>query len=151
MLKFKYLVFASLCYCLSSTPLFAADNQSPIGHWKTIDDKTNQEKSVVQIYEENGELKGRIIKLLAASANEPEPTCRACPGEFKNKPIVGLVFLWGLKKNGQEYTDGQILDPKNGKIYKAKASLSEDGDKLNVRGFIGLSLLGRTQVWVRTE
>lgn len=148
---FKYFVFASFFYCFSAAPLLAADIHSPVGQWKTIDDKTNQEKSLVEIYEENGELKGKIIKLMHPSANDPEPTCHACPDEFKNKPIVGLVFLWGLKKNGNEYTDGQILDPKNGKIYKAKISLNEDGNKLNVRGFIGFSLLGRTQVWLKNK
>lgn len=148
---FKHFIFASLFYCLSTASLFAADIHSPVGHWKTIDDKTNKEKSLVEIYEDNGELKGKIIKLLHPDANDPDPKCHECPGEFKNKPIVGLVFLWGLKKNGNEYTDGHILDPKNGKIYKAKVSLNDDGKKLNVRGFIGFSLLGRTQVWLRTE
>lgn len=143
---------SSLClYFFISPALFAADIHSPIGLWKTVDDQTGNEKSIVELYEENGELKGKIIKLLHPSSNDPDPKCHACPDAFKNQPIINMIFLWGLRKNGTEYTGGHILDPKTGKIYKAKLSLNDNGNKLNVRGFIGFALIGRTQIWSRVE
>ena len=93
---------------------------------------------------------GKIIKVLK-SDDGPNPVCKECDGERKNKPIEGMTILWGLSKDGDEWNGGQILDPKNGKIYKAKMSLDDGGRKLNVRGYIGFSLMGRSQVWLRQE
>lgn len=74
--------------------------------------------------------------------------CAKCPGNFKNKPIQGLAFVWGLKDKGNgEWDGGHLLDPKTGKIYRAKMTLN--GRKLYVRGYVGFSVLGRTQVWIR--
>lgn len=116
------------------------------GTWKTIDDETHQPKSLVEISEAaNGELSGRVIKLF----NNPEAICDKCDGAQKGKPIVGLTIMTGLKKDGDAWENGKILDPKSGKVYSAKAKLVEGGKKLEVRGFLGISLLGRTQVWER--
>jgi uncharacterized protein (DUF2147 family) len=79
------------------------------------------------------------------------PVCDKCEGAKKGQPIVGLVFLEGLKKNGDEYEGGQILDPETGTVYSSKAKLIEGGKKLEVRGFVGVSLIGRSQTWVREE
>ncbi|MFC3530779.1 DUF2147 domain-containing protein [Vogesella facilis] len=116
------------------------------GTWKTIDDETHQPKSLVEISEAaNGELSGKVVKLF----NNPDAVCDKCDGALKGKPIVGLTIMTGLKKDGDAWENGKILDPKSGKVYSAKAKLVEGGKKLEVRGFLGISLLGRTQVWER--
>ena len=126
-------------------------SESPVGVWRTIDDKTGKEKSLVRIVEANGELRATIEKLFREPNEEPNPNCDKCPGERKNKPVLGMMIMTGLKKSGGEYDGGEILDPANGKTYRVKMWTAEGGKKLNVRGFIGVSLLGRTQVWVREE
>ena len=130
-------------------PAGSADLQSPIGRWKTIDDETNAERSIVEITLVGDELQGRILKIFYRPDEKPDPVCEACEGDRKNQPIVGMTFLWGLKRDGEDWAGGAILDPKNGKIYNAKASLADGGQKLRVRGFIGTPLLGRTQIWIR--
>ncbi|WP_174875919.1 DUF2147 domain-containing protein [Vogesella oryzae] len=116
------------------------------GTWKTIDDESHQAKSLVEISEAaNGELTGKVVKLF----NNPDAVCDKCDGALKGKPIVGLTIITGLKKDGEAWENGKILDPKSGKVYSAKAKLVDGGKKLEVRGFLGFSLLGRTQVWER--
>jgi uncharacterized protein (DUF2147 family) len=131
--------------------LTAQASESPVGLWRTIDDKTGKEKSLVRIVEANGELRATIEKLFREPHEEPNPNCDKCPGERKNKPVLGMMIMTGLKKSGSEYDGGEILDPANGKTYRVKMWTAEGGKKLNVRGFIGVSLLGRTQVWLREE
>lgn len=124
-------------------PLLAA-SQAPIGNWVTIDDKTGAKRSLVTITDSGGVLNGVIDKIYSQPGNTG--ICKNCPGEFKGKKIVGLQFMWGLKKEGDnEWSGGSILDPKSGKVYRAK--LTVEGDKLLVRGYVGISLLGRTQIW----
>ncbi|TAL60131.1 MAG: DUF2147 domain-containing protein [Legionella sp.] len=120
--------------------------QSPAGTWTTIDDKTGAKRAVVKLSVAGGTLNGSIIKVF------PQPgdtgICSKCPGAFKDKKIQGLGFIWGLKDQGNGvWSGGSILDPKTGKIYKAKVTI--DGNKLYVRGYIGVSALGRTQTWIR--
>ena len=135
-LLFLFSICASIC-----------TGQSFEGIWKTIDDTDNVEKSHVKIYSENGKLHGKVIKLLeGATATH----CTPCDGDLKDKPITDLVILWDLEKDGKVYDDGTILDPATGKTYSCKLEL--DGtDKLNVRGYIGYSWLGRTQTWYRVQ
>ncbi|MFC4762631.1 DUF2147 domain-containing protein [Dyella koreensis] len=134
---------------LGAGAAFAASN-SPVGTWKTIDDKTHQPKSIVQITEVNGELQGKVLQVLQSDEG-PHPTCKECDGERKDKPVEGMVIMWGVKPDGDEWDGGKILDPKNGKTYKVKLKTIENGTKLDVHGYIGFSLLGRSQVWVRQE
>jgi len=135
-------IFFSLVLLFTSAHLSA---QSAIGTWKTIDDEDGKVKSHVSIYEENGKLYGKVAKLI-----EPERTiCTECKGDKKDQPIEGMQIMWDLKKDGnKEWKGGKIMDPKNGKEYKCKIELV-DTNTLNVRGFIGFSLLGRTQTWYR--
>ncbi|MGO6984284.1 DUF2147 domain-containing protein [Rhizobium leguminosarum] len=126
-----------------------ADNTSPIGVWKNIDDATGKPRAIIRITESNGILQGKVEKVFLAP-NE-SPTCKKCEGALKDAPVVGLVILRGLKKDGADYTGGEILDPDSGKVYSSKVSLTDGGKKLNVRGFIGVSLLGRSQIWVRQD
>lgn len=124
----------------------AALANSPAGSWTTIDDKTGKKRAVIHLSITDGKLVGSILKVY------PQPgdanICSLCPGEFKDKPITGLQLIWGLEDKGQgRWEGGQILDPQTGKIYRAKMTL--EGNKLYVRGFIGMSAFGRTQVWAR--
>lgn len=106
----------------------------------------------MRISEVNGVYEGRIEQLLNRQPDDdPEGICRTCPGDRKGKPLVGMTILSGLKKDGDIYAGGEILDPKNGKTYRCKTEVIEGGKKLNVRGFIGVSLIGRTQTWLREE
>ena len=141
--------FVLILTLLLFAPLsFAAD--SPVGLWKTIDDKTNKPRSLVRIVEENGEYKGIVEKGLREDDN-PERVCEKCDAPRKNQKIHGMTFMWGLKKDGNEFKGGEILDPENGKIYRCKMKLVDGGKKLDVRGFIGIALIGRTQTWWREE
>lgn len=148
-MKHNFYVFlaTSLFVCFSA---FSAETAgTPVGFWKTIDDSTNEPRAIVEIKEVDGKLFGNIIKTFPKEGDKTE--CTECSGDKKDKPIVGLEIIWDLKKDGDEYTGGHILDPKNGKTYKAKITLIENGEKLKVRGFIGFSLLGRTQTWLKTS
>lgn len=125
-------------------PVALAVSQAPVGKWVTIDDKTGKERALVTISESGGALSAVIDKVY------PQPgdtgLCEHCPGAFKGKKVTGLQFMWGLKSEGDnKWSGGSILDPKTGKIYRAK--LTVQGNKLLVRGYVGISLLGRTQIW----
>jgi uncharacterized protein (DUF2147 family) len=126
---------------------------SPAGQWKTVDDNTKKEKSLVRIVETNGVFSGRVEKIIDPDSAK-DAVCKECSDERKDKPIVGMTILRNMKPSGDDKTlfeGGDILDPNNGKVYKAKLKLVDNGTKLEVRGFIGISLLGRTQTWIRAE
>ena len=123
-------------------------SQTILGKWTTIDDETGNKKAVVEIFEEQGKLFGKIIEIL--EADKKKQRCTKCEGADKDKPILGLTIIKGLIKNGSSYEGGEITDPKNGKIYRCKISL-EGKDKLIVRGYLGISLFGRSQTWVRQK
>lgn len=128
-----------------------AQEASPVGLWKNIDDKSGKPRSLIRITESNGVLSGKIEKIFKEPGEDENPKCDKCEGERKDKPIIGMVFMSGLKKDGDEYTGGEILDPNNGKVYRSKIKLIEDGKKLSVRGYVGAPMFGRSQVWVRQE
>ena len=139
------LTLGCLILFIGATALYGGT--SPVGKWKTIDDETGKAKSYVEIYEKDGVFYGKIMKLIVKEGEDPNPLCDKCKGRFKNKPVVGMVILWGLKKDGDEYSGGKIMDPKNGKIYKCLIKVTDGGKKLKVRGYIGFSLIGRNQYW----
>ena len=128
-----------------------AQDATPIGVWKTIDDETGKPKSLVRITESNGELRGKIEKLFREAGEDPNPKCEKCEGNLKDQPVIGMTIITGMKKDGSEYNGGHILDPNNGKVYKSKLTVVEGGKKLDVRGYIGVPMLGRTQTWIRQE
>ena len=128
-----------------------AESTSPIGLWKNIDDASGKPRALIRIAESNGTLQGKIEKVFPGPSEDRNPKCEKCEGALKNVPVIGLVILSGLKKDGAEYTGGKILDPDNGKVYSSKIQLTDGGKKLNVRGYVGLSLLGRSQIWDRQE
>ncbi|MEC3768076.1 MULTISPECIES: DUF2147 domain-containing protein [Cupriavidus] len=122
---------------------------TPTGTWKTIDDNTGKPRGLVEITEKNGVYSGRLLKSFVDGDGKPR-VCDKCTDARKDQPLIGMTILSGLRKTGDnEWSGGEILDPENGKVYKSKMSLTEDGNKLNVRGFIGISLIGRTQTWER--
>jgi len=126
---------------------------NPVGLWKTIDDKTKKERSLVRITESNGVLTGRIEKRLDQDA-KAEDTCTKCPDDRKGKPVQGLEIIRGVTKAAGEdsrWEGGTVLDPESGDIYKVRLSPADGGRKLDMRGYIGTPLLGRTQTWIRVE
>jgi uncharacterized protein (DUF2147 family) len=122
--------------------------QSVTGKWQTIDDETGKVRSVVEIYSEKGKVFGKIIEITDKSRQDR--LCDACSGANKNKAMLGMVIIKNLEKDDDEWEDGTILDPESGKVYKCYITL-EETNKLKVRGFIGFSLLGRTQYWTRVQ
>jgi uncharacterized protein (DUF2147 family) len=128
-----------------------ADDASPVGLWKNIDDVSGKPKALIRISENKGTLEGRIEKLFRPAGQEQNPKCARCEGANKDQPIIGMLILTGLSRSGDEYSGGQILDPEDGKVYKSKLVLVEGGKKLNVRGYIGVPMLGRSQVWLRQD
>ena len=134
-----------------------ADTKSPlIGTWKTIDDEgpnKGKASSYIEIFEKSGVYFGKISKLLL---DPPEKVCDKCPGDLKNKPLIGMIIVKDMKKTGnvdkklgEEFTGGTILDPDSGDIYKCKMWVKDD--VITARGFIGISLFGRSQEWQRAK
>lgn len=144
---FRLAIAASLLF--GSAAVYAA-NDTPVGTWKTIDDATGKPKSIVQITDQNGELQAKVLQVLQ-SDDGPHPLCKKCDGVRKNQPVEGMVIMWGVTRDDDVWDGGKILDPHNGKTYKVKLKLLDGGNKLDVHGYIGFALLGRSQVWERQE
>ena len=142
---------ATALFAFAAPLAHAADLASPVGLWQNIDDETNKPKALIRITDTNGVLQGQIEKLYRDAGEDQNPLCVKCEGAKKDQPITGMVILTGLKKDGDEYTGGEILDPAKGKTYKSKMHLTDGGKKLSVRGYIGTPMLGRTQTWVRQD
>ena len=124
-----------------------------IGLWQSIDDKTGAPKALVEIRKEaDNTYAGKVVKLTPRTGYTPKETCVDCPPPYTNKPIIGLDVVTGLKStDGFNYTSGRILDPNTGKLYSMKAKLSSNGKRLHLRGYLGISALGRNQIWIRAE
>ena len=123
-------------------------DKTPVGTWQTIDDHWNKVKSVVEIKNVNGELKGFIRKIFSLPNEGTDPVCTECEGNLKNKKVVGMEIIWDFKKEGDKWVDGKILDPGNGNVYASSIWLI-DSDNLKVRGYLGPFY--RSQVWKRTN
>jgi uncharacterized protein (DUF2147 family) len=127
-------------------------SQDPaLGDWHTVDDETGEVKSLVTLtLAADGTMMGVITKVL--KKNSGSGLCDKCEGEHKNKPIEGMKFIWGVKKSSEgEWEDGQLLDPESGTIYSGNITINESPKKLDVRGYVGFSLFGRSQTWIRVE
>ena len=136
--------------CFSALALRAADSAAtPAGRWRTFDDKiAGKAKSIILLYEEKGLFFGRVETLVDPDAVK---ICDKCSDERKGQAVLGMVVMRRMKKDGDEYTGGDILDPKNGSVYRCKMRLIDQGRKLSVRGYLGISLFGRSQTWVRDD
>jgi uncharacterized protein (DUF2147 family) len=115
------------------------------GVWKSISERSGEAESLIRIIETDGEFTGTVIRVFAPPAESPNPLCERCPGELKGQPIVGMQILRGQRG------EGEILDPDEGRVYRCALTLLEDGAKLEVRGYVGISLFGRSQVWLRVR
>lgn len=138
----KYLFLVATLLLTSSTIA-----QKITGEWETYDDETNEKKALIEIYQ-TGDL--YFAKIVKSYISDNTAICTNCPGAKKDTPISGLVIIEDLKKDGDEYNGGEILDPQNGKTYKCYLELISD-NKLKVRGYLGFSLFGRTQYWRRKQ
>ncbi len=142
-------ILTALLLAAASATAFA--QATPAGLWKTIDDETKQEKSLVRITDNGGVLTGKIEKLTDPAKQEAK--CEKCTDARKDQKILGMTIIEGVKKAANEdYWDGgTILDPNKGETYKVRMTLIDGGKKLEVRGYVGMPLLGRTQTWIRVE
>jgi uncharacterized protein (DUF2147 family) len=148
-MKYAIRLAIATALLLGTGAVYAANN-TPIGTWKTIDDTTHKPKSIVQITETNGEFQAKVLQVLQ-SDDGPHPICSKCDGSRKNQPVEGMTIMWGVSKNDDEWDGGKILNPHDGKIYKVSLRMLDDGSKLRVHGYIGFSLLGKTQIWERQQ
>jgi uncharacterized protein (DUF2147 family) len=125
----------------------AATDLSPAGRWKTVDDRTGMPRGIVRIYEQNGAFFGRIEA--SVKAQEAKEHCDLCTDDRRGKPVIGMVVIRAVKKQGEEYGGGDILDPDTGKVYRCKLQLLDQGKRLLVRGYMFTPMLGRSQTWIR--
>lgn len=146
---FAFSLSASAQAAPRSNSALASQLASPVGRWKTVDDATGKVKSIVAIREENGKLYGKIEQLFDPPV--PHPTCYLCTGDLKDRPLVGLRILWDFVPDGDQWSGGQVLDPETGKIYRASIALEDGGKKLRLHGYFLVTLLGRTEHWLREE
>jgi uncharacterized protein (DUF2147 family) len=122
---------------------------SPAGRWVSIDDKDGRPRSVIEIADVAGALQARVVQIYDRPGDNSGHLCKKCGGDLKNKPVLGMTIMNGLKRDGDVWDGGTILDPDSGNVYSAKLHLVDGGDKLEVRGYLGISLFGRSQTWVR--
>lgn len=142
-------ISAAAAAVLWVSSLTLAQPPSPVGRWRSLDEKTGQPKAIIEITEVNGELRGKVERVFSPPAPSENPICDRCSGDRKNKSVIGMEILWGLKKNGDGYEGGRILEVETGKEVRCKVKLIGDGQKLEVRGYIGLSFAGRSVTWTR--
>ena len=134
-------------FVVSLAQQFYAGSASPVGVWKTFDDHTGKASSLVRITEEGNYVMARIERLL--TPGDEKRLCGKCPGDRKDQPLVGLLFMRRMILVNGEYQGGEILDPESGATYRCKLKVSDDGRTMRVRGFLGVSLFGRSQTWER--
>ena len=146
------ITFATSLLLAAGSALAASD--SPVGKWKQVDDVSGKQKSVIEITDNSGTLQGKVLQVMNLSSQEiaqggEHPKCLLCEGALKDQPIEGMTIMYGIKKDGDVWDGGKIVDPKSGKVYKVKLTLDSGGQKMDVRGYIGFALLGRSQTWYR--
>lgn len=138
----------ALITCLALLMATISFAQSPIGKWKTIDDETGREKSVVEIFEKDGKLYGKVIELFRLPTEDQDPSCDDCEDDRKGQKVMGMEIIRDMVQDDDEWEDGTICDPKDGKVYDCKLWVDEDDpNKLQVRGYI--LFFFRTQTWIR--
>jgi uncharacterized protein (DUF2147 family) len=145
-------LFAAVVLGMSMMDAAAAPQRAPAltvaGMWEQIDDD-GKVGSWFHIYERDGIFEGRIVKMFPKPGPQPNPLCTKCPGDQKNQPTLGLTLIKNMQRKGRNYDNGTILDPRDGSVYQARMELSPDGQKLMVRGFLGIDLFGQSQTWRR--
>jgi uncharacterized protein (DUF2147 family) len=140
-------LLGALCATLAASAL--AQSATPAGTWQTIDDQSGKPKAIIQIADDgSGQLSGKVVRGIG-EFDRPDKRCTACTDERRGQLIQGMTIITGMHQDGDAWDGGQILDPETGKLYKCKMKLEDGGQKLVVRGYIGVSLLGRSQTWLR--
>jgi len=138
-------------FLLAVLPMAISAQSAIEGTYKTIDDKTGEVKSHVVIYTQNGKAYGKITKLIRKPSENQDPVCDKCKGWRKDKKIIGMQIMQDLKPEGNKWKGGTIVDPKNGKTYGCEVEPVNGGKQLRVRGYLGVSALGRTQTWHKLD
>ncbi|OTG95191.1 MULTISPECIES: DUF2147 domain-containing protein [unclassified Acinetobacter] len=143
-------IFGIICIVLFSSSAIA---ENIVGTWRYMDDKTGEAKGLVKIEQQaNGTYAGTALKATPRAGYIPKEFCTNCPAPYTNKPIIGMQVISGLQTEDQmNYTNGKIIDPVSGKVYRLKGRISANGKKLFLRGYMGVSAVGRNQTWLRVE
>ena len=136
---------------LAAPTLAQTGSSSPAGLWQTFDDDTHAPKALVEIVDHTGVLSGRIVKLFPAPGDKLDPRCKECAGERHDQPVLGMTILWNFRRDGDAWDGGEILDPEDGHVYRAILHPRDGGKMLDVHGYIGIPLLGRSQIWTRLD
>ena len=149
-LRFLVLTFAA-CVALTAASAAPSGQPSAVGLWEQVDEKTGKAESWFSIVEQDGVYTGTIVKMFQKPGDPPPETfrCTKCEGAEKGAPVLGLALIKGMKRKGLSYEDGTIMDPRDGTVYRALMNLSPDNRQLEVRGFLGIAVLGRSQMWNR--
>ena len=143
------LIIAGVAIMVGTGVAAAQSEPSAVGLWEQVDESTGKAESWFRITERSGAYMGNIVKIFFKPGEDENWVCSKCEGAEKGAPVLGLALIKGMKRNGMSYEDGTIMDPRDGSIYRALMKLSPDGQKLEVRGYLGISLFGRSQVWNR--
>jgi uncharacterized protein (DUF2147 family) len=141
----------ALALVLAAATLQVAAQTTPAGLWRTIDDQTQRERSQVRIVEQDGVFSGRIVAI--ADPARQDARCDQCTDARRGQPVLGMTIVEGVRRDGEQpvWAGGTILDPNDGRSYRVRMTLRDEGRTMEVRGFVGMPLLGRTQTWIRIE
>ena len=145
----KLVVMSAIVMLGAAGASLRAAEPSAVGLWEQVDEKSGKPESWFKITERNGAYEGNIVKIFFKPGEDENWVCDKCEGAERGKPVLGLALIKGMQRNGSSYENGTIMDPRDGAVYRALMKLSPDGQKLEVRGYLGISLFGRSQVWNR--
>jgi uncharacterized protein (DUF2147 family) len=142
-------VLGAVVLCAGVSAPLRSQEPSAVGLWEQVDEKTGRAESWFKITERNGVYEGAIVKIFPKPGDDENFVCDKCEGAEKGAPVLGLKLIKGMRRNGMGYENGTIMDPRDGSVYRALMTLSPDGQHLEVRGYLGISLFGRSQTWNR--